>query len=315
MIRRLLPALLIAALSAGCASAQSTAQPSQMGYLSTSGCPAGQTVCFVQYGPAIPITGTISASLGGFRPTAYGTPIAATTGGVTGTLPANTGQVVATNVGTTNGAYCALGASATTSSQFIAPNGGWFGFAISGDTQLTCITASSTTTVNLAGGSGLPTGTGGGGGGSSSITNYALESTGNLEAAAASLAAIQAALGSPIPSNKPCQTTVLASSLVCGSPAVALIDFSVNPDATLAASGYNIIIVDQTGTAPTSPATVVYRKCYTVPSSFGQTSYGANFGAGGVTLSSGLTILISTGVTCQSYIASVHAVAIMADFQ
>ena len=109
------------------------------------------------------IAGSFSASLTGFRPTTYGTPIAVTTGGNTGTLPAGT-EVVATNTGTTNGAYCALGASATTSSQYIAPNGGWFAFAISGDTQLTCITSTSTTTVNMAGGSGLPTGTGGGGG-------------------------------------------------------------------------------------------------------------------------------------------------------
>jgi hypothetical protein len=105
------------------------------------------------------------AAIVGFRPTAYGTPISVTTGGVTGTLPAGT-TVVATNVGSNNGAYCALGGSATTSDQYIAPNGGWFQFYISGDTQLTCITASSTTTVNMAGGTGLPTGTGGGGGGS-----------------------------------------------------------------------------------------------------------------------------------------------------
>lgn len=109
---------------------------------------------------------SVSASITGFRPTAYGTPIAVTTGGVTGTLPAGS-EVVATNVGTTNGAYCQLGGTATTSSQYIAPNGGWFAFAISGDTQLTCITSTSTTTVNMAGGSGLPTGTGGGGGGGS----------------------------------------------------------------------------------------------------------------------------------------------------
>src|ERR1700677_3998976 len=114
----------------------------------------------------LPITGSFSIS--GFRPVAFGAPITATTGGATGTLPTNTGEVVATNVGTTNGAYCALGGSATRSSQYIAPNGGWFAFAISGDTQVTCITSTSTTTINTAGGSGLPTGTGGGGGGGGS---------------------------------------------------------------------------------------------------------------------------------------------------
>lgn len=113
------------------------------------------------------INGSITASLSGF-PTSQstGTPIAATTGGVTGTLPTGA-VVVATNVGTTNGAYCKLGASATTSDQFISPNGGWFAFTVGANTQLTCITSASTTTVNIVGGSGLPTGTGGGGGGGS----------------------------------------------------------------------------------------------------------------------------------------------------
>lgn len=143
--------------------------PVYLGLQTANGQPAGGlTFNPISSGNPLPVTGSFSASLSGFRPVAYGTPISVTTGGVTGTLPTNTGQVVATNVGTTNGAYCALGASATTSSQYIAPNGGWFGFAISGDTQLTCITATSTTTVNLAGGSGLPTGTGGGGGGGGS---------------------------------------------------------------------------------------------------------------------------------------------------
>ncbi len=92
-----------------------------------------------------------------------GSPITATTGGVTGTLPA--GQVtVVSNKGTTNLAYCKLGASATVNDVPIAPNGGWFVFNNSGQTQITCITASSTTVLNLSGGSGTPAGTGGGGG-------------------------------------------------------------------------------------------------------------------------------------------------------
>lgn len=129
------------------------------------------------------INGSITASLSGF-PTSQstGTPIAATTGGVTGTLPTGA-VVVATNVGTTNGAYCKLGASATTSDQFISPNGGWFAFTVGANTQLTCITSASTTTVNMVGGSGLPTGTGGGGGGGSggAVTNagtFAVQLTG-----------------------------------------------------------------------------------------------------------------------------------------
>lgn len=113
----------------------------------------------------MPVTGSFSAS--SFTATSTGTPISVTSSGVSGTLPAGS-VVVATNVGTTNGAYCALGASATTASQYIAPNGGWFAFAVGVSTQLTCITATSTTTVNMTGGSGLPTGAGGGGGSSGS---------------------------------------------------------------------------------------------------------------------------------------------------
>jgi hypothetical protein len=112
----------------------------------------------------LPVSGTFSASLSGF-PTAQttGTPIAVTTGGVTGNLPAGT-VVVASNVGSTNGAYCKLGASATVNDQLI-PTNSWFAFTVGASTQLTCITSTSTTTVNMVGGSGLPTGSGGGGGG------------------------------------------------------------------------------------------------------------------------------------------------------
>lgn len=122
------------------------------------------------------VNAAVSASITGF-PTSQstGTPISVTSsaGGVAGTLPTGA-VVVATNVGTTNGAYCKLGASATTSDQFIAPNGGWFAFTVGASTQLTCITSTSTTTVNMVGGSGLPTGTGGGGGAAgSAITTWA----------------------------------------------------------------------------------------------------------------------------------------------
>lgn len=113
-----------------------------------------------------------ATSVSGFAPATTGTPISVTTGGVTGTLPAGS-VVIATNVGTTNAAYCKLGASATTSDQYIAPNGGWFAFTVGAATQLTCITSTSTTTVNMVGGAGLATGTGGGGGGSGGAVTMA----------------------------------------------------------------------------------------------------------------------------------------------
>ena len=157
----MLKRFLLGALAALCLVSQAAAQSSVLPYwINSSGVkvPTGT-------GNPLPVTGTFSATLGGFAPATTGAPISVTTGGVTGSLPAGA-VVVATNVGTTNGAYCKLGASATTSDQYIAPNGGWFAFTVGANTQLTCITSSSTTTVNMVGGSGLPTGTGGGGGGS-----------------------------------------------------------------------------------------------------------------------------------------------------
>lgn len=119
---------------------------------------------------------SVSASITGFAPASTGTPISVTTGGNTGTLPAGA-VVVASNVGATNGAYCKLGASATTSDQLISPNS-WFAFTVGASTQLTCITSSSTTTVNMVGGAGLPTGAGGGGGSGGSSGAVTIASTG-----------------------------------------------------------------------------------------------------------------------------------------
>jgi hypothetical protein len=148
------------------------------GFVPLAGCTAGGNCA----GPLsasnpLPVTGTFSASLGGFTPTSVGTPIAATISGATGTLPSGA-VVVATNVGTANGAYCAIGSTSSTAQQYIGPNGGWFAFTIpTGATQMTCVTSTSTTTINLLGGSGLATGAvggaGGGGGGSSAITTWA----------------------------------------------------------------------------------------------------------------------------------------------
>jgi hypothetical protein len=123
---------------------------------------------------ALAVTASVSASISGF-PTiqSTGTPLAVTSVSATAALPTGA-VVVASNVGATNGAYCKLGASATTSDQLIPPNS-WFAFTVGANTQLSCITSTSTTTVNLVGGSGLPTGSGGGGGGaggSSSITSW-----------------------------------------------------------------------------------------------------------------------------------------------
>lgn len=122
----------------------------------------------------MPVTGSFSASLGGFTPSssgARGTPISVTTADSSGTLPSGT-VVVATNAGS-NPMYCNVnGVAATTSDQLITASGGWFAFTIpSGITVLHCIATGGSTTANMVGGSGLPTGTGGGSGGSSGSVN------------------------------------------------------------------------------------------------------------------------------------------------
>lgn len=55
--------------------AQSTATPSQMGYLTNSGCYPGQTVCFAQYGATIPFSGSVAPtnSSGAFTAVTVGT--------------------------------------------------------------------------------------------------------------------------------------------------------------------------------------------------------------------------------------------------
>lgn len=128
------------------------------------------------------VTGSISASLAGFNAESYLTPFTATTGGVaSGSFTAGK-VIVVSNDGTTNTAYCKLGAASTTSGQPIKP-GSWFAFTTISETQVACATSTSTTTINVAVGTGLPTGAGGGGatgggGGTSSSFGAAFPSTG-----------------------------------------------------------------------------------------------------------------------------------------
>lgn len=129
--------------------------------------------CFTSGNPGS-VSGTFSASLGGFTPSASGarmTPLSVTTSDSSGSLP--TGAVaVVSNVGATNPMYCNVnGVAATTSDQLISPNS-WFAFTIPATiTTLHCIATGGTTTANGVGGAGLPTGAGGGGGGGGSIGN------------------------------------------------------------------------------------------------------------------------------------------------
>lgn len=116
---------------------------------------------------ATPFPVTASVSIAGFHPVSSLTPITATTGGVTSSAFTAGQSILVQNVGATNAAYCAPGASATTSSQYIAP-GSSAVITTTTETTITCATSTSTTTVNFQVGTGLWTGAGGGGGGSGS---------------------------------------------------------------------------------------------------------------------------------------------------
>jgi hypothetical protein len=112
----------------------------------------------------------------GFVPLAGCSPGAACSGPISSSnassrvaLPAGT-VVVIYNTGA-NAAYVQLGGpsvSATTSNDVIQPNG-WMAFTVGANTNLAAISASGATTLNVSGGSGLPTGAGGGAGGGGSI--------------------------------------------------------------------------------------------------------------------------------------------------
>jgi hypothetical protein len=122
-------------------------------------------------GTPLPISGTITASLGGFTPSTSGarmTQLPVTTADSSGNLPTGAVAVIG-NTGTTNPMYCNVnGVAATTSDQPI-PISSWFAFTIpSGVTTLHCIATGGSTTANGVGGAGLATGAGGGGGGGSS---------------------------------------------------------------------------------------------------------------------------------------------------
>lgn len=141
------------------AQAQTSRNPCYLnGQQSTNGIPSCESVSTTR---PLPVTATLS----GFNQESVLTPFTATTGGVTsGSFTAGK-AIVVTNVGSTNIAYCQLGASATTAGQPIAPSGGWFAFKSIAETQVTCATSTSTSLINVSVGTGLPTGTGGGSGG------------------------------------------------------------------------------------------------------------------------------------------------------
>ena len=114
------------------------------------------------------ISGTFSATLSGFQPTpAYSQlSVGATSSRVA--LPSGL-VVIAYNTGA-SAAFVTLGNSTATATvgNDVIPAGGWMAFTVGPNTFLAAIETAGATSLNISGGTGLPTGAGGGGGGGGS---------------------------------------------------------------------------------------------------------------------------------------------------
>jgi hypothetical protein len=133
------------------------------------------------------ISGSFSASLSGFQPTpSYASlSVGATSSRVA--LPSGT-VVVVYNTGA-NAAYVTLGGAsvtATASDDFV-PAGGWMAFAVGSSAYLAGIETAGATTLNLSGGSGLPTGACCAASGGGSGLNNSVGSIGSAVPASATL--------------------------------------------------------------------------------------------------------------------------------
>jgi hypothetical protein len=186
----------------------------------------------------LPISGTFSATLGGFTPTpSYSQLSSALTTSQRVAVPTGIVDVVYNT--SANVAYCTYGSSsvtATAGNDVIQANS-WVAFTVpAGATDIACISPAGTLAINISGGAGLPTGSGGGGGGPSSggvvtqptaanlnmtavgPSGAALATAANQTTANGSLSTINATLGSPM------QNSGGAVGLAAGSQIVGKVD-------------------------------------------------------------------------------------------
>lgn len=208
----------------------------------------------VSLGAVLLAFGAKAQSNPGFTAATPVAPFTATTGGVTATMPAGP-AIVVTNTGATNAVYCQQGPTASTSSQYIA-SGSWFEFArINGQTQMTCITATGTTTVNMVGGVGQASGSGGGGGGGGGPSaNVSIVSPLGSSLSAASVAVVIASDQAAVPISAaalPLPTGAATSALqTTGNTSLATI--ATNTGAATPAGGN---IIGKVGIDQTTPGT------------------------------------------------------------
>jgi hypothetical protein len=173
----------------------------------------------------------------------YGTPLSVSSTTAQTVLPTNGGVVVLSSPSSsTVTAYCNLGTSsavtATTSDMPISP-GGSIGLAVGTNTNVACITASGTATINTAGGSGLFTGAGGGGGGGGSGGTVNVAQFGGTNVVTGT-----GASGSGVP-----RVTVSSDS------SLAVTNVNSNGQKTMANSSPVVVASDQSAIPITGPVT------------------------------------------------------------
>jgi hypothetical protein len=111
------------------------------------------------------ITGALNATFSGFQPTPAYSQLSVGATSARATLPSGS-VIIIYNTGA-NAAFVTLGNSSVTATTAndVIPAGGWMAFTVGTNTFLAAIETAGTTSLNISGGTGLPTGAGGGGGG------------------------------------------------------------------------------------------------------------------------------------------------------
>jgi hypothetical protein len=125
------------------------------------------------------ISGSFSASLSGFQPTPAYSQLSVGATSSRASLPSGS-VVIVYNTGA-NAAFVTLGGSTATAtvSNDVIPAGGWMAFTVGPSTFLAAIETAGTTSLNISGGSGMPTGAGGGGGGGGGGSNASVGAIGS----------------------------------------------------------------------------------------------------------------------------------------
>jgi hypothetical protein len=134
---------------------------------------------FTSSNPGV-VTGSFNSTVGGFQPTPAYAQLAV--GPTSSRVPLPSGTVVIIYNTGANPAYVTIGNSSVTATvgNDVIPVGGWMAFTVNPNSFLAAIETAGTTSLNISGGAGLPTGAGGGGGGGGGGgSNASVESTGS----------------------------------------------------------------------------------------------------------------------------------------